>query len=66
LNSPNYDNIYLNLFPLEKVQFEKFELSVPGDWKTHLQMRYGDYSKEPPEDQRCGHIPYILDFGDIS
>lgn len=65
LNSPNYDNIYLHLFPLQKIQFENMEVSIPGDWKTHLYMRYGDYSQMPPEDQRCGHVPYILDFGEI-
>ncbi len=66
LNSPNYDNIYLHLFPLGKAQFEDIEVNVPGDWKTHLYMRYGDYSQMPPEDQRCGHVPYILEFGDIT
>lgn len=66
LNSPNYNNIYLHLFPLEKAQFEDIEVNLPGDWKTHLYMRYGDYSQMPPEDQRCGHVPYILDFGDIT
>lgn len=65
LNSPNYNNIYLHLFPLEKGVFEKIDVNIPGDWKTHLRMRYGDYSGLPPKDERCGHIPYILDFGNL-
>ena len=65
LNSPNYDNIYQHLFPLNEGKFGNLTVKIPGDHKTHLFMRYGDYSKLPPEDQRCGHIPYILDFGDI-
>ena len=64
LNSPNYNNIYLNLYPLQKSMFENMEVSVPGDMKTHLKMRYGDYSRLPPEEERYGHIPYILDLGE--
>ena len=65
LNSPNYNNIYLKLFPLEEGKFGELTVKIPGDHKTHLFMRYGDYSELPPEDQRCGHVPYILDFGDL-
>lgn len=63
LNSPNYDNIYEQLFPLGKGSFEGIEVAIPGDHKTHLKLRYGDYSQMPPEDERYGHVPYILDFG---
>ena len=63
LNSPNYQNIYLHLFPLETGTFEGMEVCLPGDYHTHLTMRYGDYSGLPPEDKRYGHIPYKLDFG---
>ena len=65
LNSPNFNNIYLNLFPLRDAIFENYSIKIPGDHRTHLRMRYGDYSSLPPEDQRYGHIPYILDFGDV-
>lgn len=65
LNSPNYDNIYLHLYPLEKGEFNGVQVVLPGDYKTHLNMRYGDYSKDLPADKRYGHIPYILDFGDL-
>ena len=65
LNSPNYNNIYLNLFPLNKGKFGNMEVNIPGDHRTHLKMRYGDYSKLPPKEERYGHIPYILDLGDF-
>lgn len=64
LNSPNYNNIYLNLYPLQRGKFDDLNVKLPGDYKTHLIMRYGDYSDLPPEDKRVGHIPYILDCGD--
>ncbi len=63
LNSPNYDNIYLNLLPLEKGIFEGVEVNLPGDYRTHLKMRYGNIDELPPEEERYGHEPYILDFG---
>lgn len=65
LNSPNIDNIYLHLYPLEKGMFGSIPVVLPGDYRTHLKMRYGDYTKDLPEDQRYGHIPYELDFGDL-
>lgn len=64
LNSPNYDNIYLNLYPLQSGKFDDLIVKLPGDYKTHLKMRYGDYSALPAEEKRVGHIPYILDLGD--
>ena len=63
LNSPNYDNIYFHLYPLKDAKFEDMVVKIPGDHRTHLRMRYGDYSSLPPEDQRVGHVPYILDLG---
>ena len=65
LNSPNYNNIYEQLYPLKKIVFEGKRVNVPGDYKNHLYKRYGDYSSLPPENERIGHIPYILDLGDI-
>ena len=63
LNSPVFDNIYLNLFPLEDGFFDGIKVKLPGDYRTHLRMRYGDYTNLPPEEERVGHIPYILDCG---
>lgn len=64
LNSPNYDNIYLHLYPLSKGMFDGIEVNIPGDHQTHLRMRYGDYSELPPPENRIGHVPYILDLGE--
>ena len=64
LNSPNYDNIYENFYPLKKGLFEGIEVMMPGDFRQHLKKRYGDYSKLPAEEERVGHIPYILDCGE--
>lgn len=63
LNSPNYNNIYVKLYPLKSMKFEDMNLLVPGDWKTHLFMRYGDYTKELNANERYGHVPYILNLG---
>ena len=61
LNSPNYDNVYENLYPLRQGKFNGIDVSIPGDYKAHLQKRYGDYSRELPEEERYGHTPYILE-----
>ena len=63
LNSPNYNNIYLHLYPFSKGTFNGIDVFLPGDYKTHLRMRYGDFDKMPEESARFGHVPYKLDFG---
>lgn len=63
LNSPNYNNIYEELYPLKTGLFEGLSVNIPGDYKEHLKKRYGDYSGLPDEDKRIGHVPYILDLG---
>lgn len=65
LNSPNYNNIYKHLYPLAQGVFEGIPVKLPGNYQAHLRKRYGDYTQLPPEDKRVGHVPYILDFGDI-
>lgn len=64
LNSPNYNNIYMKLYPFQKGMFEGIQVFIPGDHRRHLKMRYGDYSKLPPKNKRFGHVPYILDLGE--
>ena len=63
LNSPNYNNIYEGFYPLKTGMFEGIEVNLPGDYKQHLKKRYGDYTKMPAEEERIGHIPYILEYG---
>ena len=65
LFSPNKNNIYENLLPLRETKFEELIVNIPGDSEQHLFRRYGDYTQLPPEEKRYGHIPYILDFGDV-
>ena len=57
--------------PLGKDWFEKIELpfenrkfTAPKGYKEFLQMRYGDYMKLPPENERYGHGNgnLIIDF----
>ena len=62
LNSPNFDNIYTDLYPLEKGEFEGINVTLPGNYRDHLKRRYGDYSELPPEEERFGHVPYRLEY----
>lgn len=64
LISPNYNNIYRNLYPLEKVVFEGQDFSAPCNYRDHLHLRYGEYEKDLPPDKRVGHVPFELSFGD--
>lgn len=63
LNYPKPVNVFYNLFPLKDGQFEGHAIKLPGEWDRHLKSRYGDYMTFPPEEERIGHKPYILDFG---
>ena len=63
LNSPNYNNIYDCLYPLKKAAFCGIDTFIPADYRHHLLRRYGDYSELPPEEERFGHVPYILELG---
>ena len=60
---PRPANVFYNLFPLQDGVFEGMPVKLPGDWDRHLRLRYGNYMEFPPEEERIGHIPYILDFG---
>ena len=62
LNSPNINNIYDGFYPLEQGRFNGIDVWVPANYKEHLKKRYGDYSKDLPEEERVGHIPYILEM----
>ena len=62
LNSPNYNNIYVALYPLEEGVFEGIKVKLPGNYQDHLTRRYGDYSNLPPEGERIGHVPYKLEY----
>ena len=44
-----------------KVSFEGLDVRCPGHVEDYLRHNYGDYLKLPPEDNRVGHRPYILE-----
>lgn len=53
-----------DLFPLVDMEYEDTTMKFPRNLDKMLKLCYGDYMTPPPEDKRCNHIPYILDFGD--
>ena len=65
LFSPNYDNIYIKLYPLIKKNFEDIDVMVPNCYNDHLKKRYGDYMKDIPAYKRIGHIPYEFETHSI-
>ena len=61
---PKKDNLFPRLFPLQETEFEGIKLKIPACWEEHLRMRYGNFMEFPPPEERIGHKPYMLDFGD--
>ncbi len=61
---PEPKNLFLNITPFEDGVFEGIPVKLPRNWDFHLTSRYGDYMKMPPENERLGHRPFELDFGD--
>ena len=59
---PKPQNTFERVLPFETAQFEGESVLLPSDWDGHLRRRYGDYMALPPEDERIGHVPYILEF----
>ena len=60
---PTPSNTFNKIYPLKTGQFCNVRVNLPNDWKGHLERRYGDYLVLPPEEQRVGHRPGILNFG---
>lgn len=50
-----------NIFPLIDIEFEGHLFMAPHNYDEHLRIRYGDYMKLPPEEQRTP----ILDVSKI-
>lgn len=55
--------LYYDMFPFEDGVFEEIRVKIPKNWDQHLALKYGNYMELPPEEERLGHKPYILDFG---
>ena len=60
---PEPKNLFYDVLPFEKGEFEGIEVNLPRNWDLHLTLRYGNYMELPPEEERIGHKPYLLDFG---
>ena len=50
-----------NIFPLIDLEFEGHLFMAPHNFDEHLRIRYGDYMKLPPVEQRAP----MLDFSKI-
>ena len=64
LNFPRPVNVFYDIRPFEEGEFGGFSIMLPGGWHQHLNLRYGNYMEFPPEEERIGHKPYLLDFGE--
>ncbi len=61
---PRPVNSFEQLYPLLECEFGASNIMIPSCFHQHLSLRYGDYMSMPPEEERIGHKPYKLDFGD--
>lgn len=50
-------------FEAQEAVFEERIVYIPSGYRVNLRNRYGDINRLPPEAQRVGHKPYILDLG---
>jgi lipopolysaccharide cholinephosphotransferase len=50
------------LYPLKKVEFENNYFYAPNNCDEYLKTHYGNYWELPPENQRVGHKPYIVEL----
>lgn len=62
LFSPNYENIYIKLYPLKTEKFGKIKVKIPYCYDDHLTKRYGAYKEDLPVEKRIGHIPFEIEF----
>ena len=60
---PRPVNFFYDLQSFQEGEFNGIPILLPGGWDQHLSLRYGDYMQFPPEEERLGHKPYLLDFG---
>lgn len=61
LFSPNYNNIFIEFYPLVEKKFGDIIVKVPKCYEDHLFNRYGDYKKDLPDEKKIGHIPYEIE-----
>ncbi|MGQ7685856.1 LicD family protein [Streptococcus suis] len=54
------------IYPLKQVSFEGIDVNVFQKIENYLTRQYGDFMELPPEKDRVGHKPYIVDLGKYS
>ena len=59
---PNHKIRSNNLKQLKKIEFEGKLVSCSNNIEDYLSNCFGDYMKLPPENERVGHRPYILEI----
>ena len=52
------------LCPIRRLPFDGITMPVPNDYDTYLKNQFGEYMDLPSEDQRYGHLPYLVEFED--
>jgi lipopolysaccharide cholinephosphotransferase len=56
-----------DLFPLQKIEFERFKFNCPLNKHAYLVSLYGDnYMQLPPEDKRLTHLTFLYTNPNIS
>jgi len=51
------------MYPLREIKFEHLNVKVINKVELWLEMAYGDYMTYPPECERVGHRPFLIDIG---
>lgn len=58
----DYKFRYSTLMPVKRHVFESGNFNIPADVDCFLKELYGDYMQLPPEEERTGHRPYLIDL----
>lgn len=51
-----------DLYPIRYLKFDNIQMPVPNNYDAYLKAQFGSYEALPPEDQRYGHLPYLVEF----
>lgn len=57
---PRPVNYFNGVYPAIEIDFEGRKMLIPRGYQINLKNRYGDITKDVPEEERVGHRPYIL------
>lgn len=55
-------NYFDGILPPIEIMFEKRAMLIPRGYRVNLSNRYGDISQDPPQEERVGHRPYLLNL----